>query len=925
VSTAILVTKLFIPPPRPELVHRLGLIKRLNKGLDRKLTLISAPAGFGKTTLVSAWLGNLKSETEGSQTTYQISWLSLDAGDNDPIRFLTYLVTALRQAEEGNISIGGGAMSMLQAPQPPPVDAILTSLINDIATIPGNIIFVLDDYHLIEEQPNHAAIVYLLEHLPPQLHLVIATREDPRLNLPRLRARNQLTELRAADLRFTPSESAEFLNQVMGLKLSTEDIAVLETRTEGWIAGLQLAAISMRRRTNTTSFIQSFSGSHRLVLDYLLEEVLTQQLESVQTFLLQTAILDRLTGSLCDALTDQDNGQETLDTLERANLFIVPLDDERCCFRYHHLFGDLLRQRLCNTQPEQVSVLHNRASVWYEKNRFYDDAIEHALHAEDFQRSANLIEEQADALWQRGEHGKLRRWLEDIPVNVFKSKLQLCIFRAYYLQSSGQHFEGEQLIQEIEKALEISSDSESESPQPEWLQLQESKRVKLRGRLVVVQALIDAINGNVPGIIQHANQALENLPEQDWAWRSMVAFALGDAYSFLGDMAASYQARFKAVRACEAAGNIFYIIVANLKLASTLREQGELLWTLDVCQQQMQSAHEYGLSKASPVGCLLALWGEVLAELNDLDGAIQQAQNGVEIAERGGNLQILGFSYLYLMRVLLSKGDLAGAEEIIRKVAHLDRETNVPPWLTNQMATWQARIWLIQDELGAASQWAEECGLSISGEPKILAEVDFLLLFGYIMLARILIAQNRLDEATNLLQGLFEPAEKGGRVTRVIEILVLQALALQAQGDTDQAVTNLERALILAESRGFVRIFVDEGPPMSRLLYEALNREIKPEYVSRLLKAFPIDVPEQTDSSRTQGSQSGLLEPLSERELNVLQLIAEGLTNPEIAARLVLSLHTIKTHTRNIYGKLDAHNRTEAVAKARVLGILPFT
>jgi LuxR family maltose regulon positive regulatory protein len=917
----LLTTKLYIPSTRPEIVHRTRLLEQLNEGLHRKLTLISAPAGFGKTTLVTEWLDSLRLDAKKeNQIENRIAWFSLDEGDNDPTRFLAYFITALNQIEGIDAALGKGALSMLQSPQPPPTESILTSLINELAAIKVRIIVVLDDYHLIEAQPIHDALTFLLEYLPPRMHTVIATREDPHLPLSRLRVRGQLTELRAADLRFTSSEAAEFLNQVMGLNLSEEDTKELETRTEGWIAGLQLAAISFKGHRDTTSLIKSFTGSHRLVLDYLIEEVLEQQLESVQTFLLQTAILNRLTDSLCDALTGQDNGQQTLEYLEQANLFIVPLDNERCWYRYHHLFADLLLQRLHQTQPEQLPILHRRASEWYEQNRFVDEAIEHALHAEDYERSAHLIEDQADVLWQRGDHGKLRAWLEVIPVEFILSRPLLSIYRAYYLHSSGQHDEGDHLLNEAEKFLETNNDLSDDSSKINQDVLSEDEREKLLGRFELIRALIYTFNGDVPGMIQHANQALEYLPEQDMTWRSLAAFTLGDAYSYLGDMAASYQARAEALRACEGAGDVYYTIVAGLKLASTLKEQGKLQQTMELCQRQVQLANKYGFSQTGPVGCLKALWGDVLAELNDLERAILQAMKGVQITERSGNLTILGYSYLYLLRVLHSQGDLTGAQEIIQKVAHLNRETKVPPWLTDMMANWQARIWLERGELEAASQWVAKRSIDLS---KIPEKIDYLLLFDYIMLARILIAQNKLNEAKGLLQSLVEPAEKGGRMTSVIEILILQALAYQSEGNTSQAMVPLKRALNLAEPLGYIRIFVDEGQPMARLLYEAISRGIASDYVRRLLAAIAVPEQGQIDPPKSKAPDSVYVEPLSEREIEVLQLIAEGLTNPEIASKLYLSLNTVKVHTRNIYGKLGVNNRTQAAALARALGILP--
>jgi LuxR family maltose regulon positive regulatory protein len=950
VATPLLQTKLHIPSPRPELVARPRLIDRLNAGLGnslgfaRKLTLASAPAGFGKTTLVSEWVQALGRAT----VPIAIAWLSLDESDNDPTRFLTYLIAALQTAlQTSETEIGQGALSALQSTQPPPAEGILTTLINEIAAISDQIVFVLDDYHLIDAQPIHDALAFLLRRLPSRLHLVISTREDPPLPLARLRARGQLTELRATDLRFTSSEAAAFLNQAMGLDLSAEDVAALERRTEGWIAGLQLAAISMQGRKDVAGFIQSFTGSHHYVLDYLVEEVLEQQSESVQAFLLQTSILDRLTGPLCDtvcfgtaetpsssegtALTDQGDGQATLEMLERANLFVIPLDEERRWYRYHHLFADLLRQRLWQSPPPflssptggPIAELQRRASVWYEENGFIDEAIEHTLRAEDFERAATLIEENVDAIWQRGEHIKSRRWLARLPLELVFAKPHLCVLHAWDLFAGGQQDAAEQSLQAAERALDASADHTTETSSMERDQLPGSKEMQIQGRAAAIRAFLAFYRGDVQAIQKYSRQALEYLPKQDLTWRSAATVALGDAYSFVGDMPAAYRVRLEALEASKAAGNTYMTLIASMKLAVTMRQRGRLDHVIEICQQQMQLASKSGLSQTAVAGGLLAVWGEILAESNDLDGAIHQAKKGTELTERGGDVAMLGWSYLCLTRVLFTRGDMSGAEAVIQRVENTAREHDLPPWIVSLMATWQARIWLAQDMLDAASRWVAERELDTDGDPTSMNEKE------YMVLARILIAQGRLDEATTLLQRLLEATETGGRTSRVIEVLLLQALAFQAGGNTDQAITALGRAFTLAEPGGYIRVFADEGPPMARLLYEALTRGIAPDYVRRLLAAFPLAQPEPAADSEqatpleTQGSKSDLIEPLSEREAEVLELVAEGLTNQEIASRLFLSQHTIKAHTRNIYGKLGVHNRTEAVARCRALGILP--
>ena len=456
-SVSILLTKLFIPPTRPELVTRSRLIDQLNHNLHRKLTLISAPAGFGKTTLVTDWL---QSQGDDTLSPFLLGWLALDEGDNDVVRFLTYLITALNRIRGLETKIGVGALNMIQSPQPTPPETILITVINELSMVTDKIVLILDDYHLIDSQQVHESLNFLIENLPPQLHLVITTREDPPIPISRLRARGQLNELRALDLRFTGEETAVFLNQVIGLNLSAANIAALETRTEGWITGLQMAAISMRGSQNVESFIASFAGSHRFVLDYLIEEVLEQQSEEIETFLLQTAILDRLTGSLCDAVrfgatevSGQENGQATLEALERTNLFIIPLDDARQWYRYHHLFADLLRQRLRQTHPNQISTLLHRASIWYEAQGLADEAIEYAFRSGDLDRSADLVAREVEAVWKRGEHEKLRRWLNVLEVETIHSKPILAFFLAWVQFVSGQQDLAETSLLATELAL----------------------------------------------------------------------------------------------------------------------------------------------------------------------------------------------------------------------------------------------------------------------------------------------------------------------------------------------------------------------------------------------------------------------------------------------------------------------------------------
>ena len=509
--TPLLATKLYIPPLRPNVVSRPRLLERLNEGLHRKLTLISAPAGFGKTTLLSAWV-------EGIDR--QVAWLSLDEGDSDPARFLTYLVAALQTIAP---NIGEGVMRVLQSPQPPPIESILTALLNEITTIPDHFVLVLDDYHVLDAKPIDNALTFLLEHLPPQMHLVIATREDPQLPLARLRARDTLTELRVTDLRFTPSEAAGFLNQVMGLDLSAEDITALETRTEGWIAGLQLAAISMQGQKDTTSFITSFTGSHHFVLDYLVEEVLQQQPERVQNFLLRTSILDRLCGSLCDAVLLDPNasGQATLEYLERANLFIVPLDNERRWYRYHHLFADLLRQRLHQStdsstgdERDGVAELHRRASQWYEDNSLTIEAFHHAVAANDVERAERLVEGEGMPLQFRGPMISVLNWLESLPTTILDARPSLWVTYASALTMTGQPISSvEEKLQAAEAALQEAE--------------QDDKTRDLVGHIAAIRAMLAIPANQVETMIAQSRRALEYLHPNNLPVRATAALDAG--------------------------------------------------------------------------------------------------------------------------------------------------------------------------------------------------------------------------------------------------------------------------------------------------------------------------------------------------------------------------------------------------------------
>jgi LuxR family maltose regulon positive regulatory protein len=912
-STPILATKLYVPAPQPRVVPRPRLIERLNEGLHRKLTLISAPAGFGKTTLLGEWLAGCGRPA---------AWLSLDEGDNDPTRFLAYLVAALRTVAT---DIGEGVLGALQSPQPPPTETILTALLNEINAIPDNFVVVLDDYHLIDARPIDDALAFLLEHLPPRMHLVVATREDPHLPLSRLRVRGQMSELRAAYLRFTPSEAAEFLVGVMGLSLSAEDIAALEDRTEGWIAGLQLAALSMRGREDVAGFIRAFAGDNRYVVDYLVEEVLQRQPERVRSFLLQTSILERLSGPLCDAVTGREGSNALLEALERGNLFVVPLDDRRHWFRYHHLFADVLRARLMEEQPDRAPTLHRRASEWYERNGSPTDAIRHALAAEDFERAAGLVELAALEMLGSSQETLYRR-LMALPDEVVRVRPVLSVYYAFALLGRGGFEAFDAHLRDAERWLATSAETSErrEAPSVDMVVVDEVAFRSLPGTIAVARAYHAGALGDVFCAADHARRALDLLPDDDHLWRGAAASLLGIAYWTSGDLEAAYRSFADGVSHQQMTGQVRFQIAGTYILADIRIAQGRLNEAVRTYEQSLQVATEQGEPVWGTANLYVGL-SELHRERGDLEAAKQHLLRSKELGEHVVGLPETRYRwYVAMARIKEAQGDLDGALDLLDEAERQYVESPDPD--VRPVAALKTRVWVAQGRLTEALGWTRERGLPADDDLSYLRE------FEHITLARVLLARYKSDreeryihEAMELLERLLIAAEEGGRMGSVIEILVLQALAHEAQGDSPAALVPLERALSLAEPEGYVRIFVDEGLPMARLLYEALSQGVESDYIRRLLAAFPVAESEQTASSPMRGSKSELVEPLSERELEVLQLIAEGLTNQEVATELYLSLHTVKVHARNIFTKLAVKNRAQAVARGRALGILSQT
>lgn len=899
-ATPILATKLYVPPFRANGVLRPRLSERLDAGLRSRLILVSAPAGFGKTTAVSEWAADCS--RLGPEV--HPAWLSLDEEDGDPTRFLAYLVAALQTVAA---DIGETALGMLQSPQPPPVESMLAALLNEITTLPYEVVLFLDDYHLVESEPVDEALAFMLEHMPSQLHVVIATREDPRLPLARWRARGQLTEVRAADLRFTAAEAAEFLNRVMNLDLSAEDVAALETRTEGWIAGLQLAALSIQGRPDAAVFIQAFTGSNRFVLDYLAEEVLQRQPQRTRSFLLETSILDKLCGPLCDAVTVQKRGKETLERLERDNLFVVPLDDERRWYRYHHLFADVLQAHLLEEQPDQLLTLHKRASEWYEQNDSRPDAVRHALFAEDFEWAADLIERAGSSLVTSSQTAMWLNWARSLPDELIRARPVLSVWHAYALLGTGELEAAETRLTDAERWLEPGPG------QPPVAVDQEELR-SLLATIGVARAYRAHSLGDVPGTVKHAQRVLDLLPEGDHLRREQAIALMGMTYWTSGDLEATDRLFVDYSQRQVAAGNILVAISAMSVLPDIRPALGRLRKAVDALTGLLQVVVDQGEPLPPEAADLYRGLGELVLEQGDLATASAHLQRSRELGEQG-ELPVWRWRWCVAQaRLREAAGDPEGALGLLDEAQRLFIRTPLPD--ARPLAALKARIWARQDRVPEALEWAREQCLSVDDNLSYLRE------FEHVTLARVLIAQYEREQAAGaphdalrLLERLLRAAEQGGRMGSAIEILALQALAHQAHGDTSSALAPLERALSLAEPDGYVQIFVNEGMPMARLLREAASRGVASNVARRLLAAFP-----STEEARSAERK----ELLSDREIEVLQHIAAGLTNQEIAARLYLSLYTVKAHARSIYDKLDAHSRTQATARARELGILPL-
>ena len=865
------------------------------------LSLVSAPAGFGKATLLAQWC---------VQSDRPVAWLSLEGEDNDPTRFLAYLIAALQTLDA---RVGTTALAMLRTPQPPSAEAVLAVLINDlIDRDAGDFARVLDDYHVISADALQRGMSFLWEHLPPHMHLILAARADPPLPLARLRARGQLSELRAADLRFDSAETSAFLQAVMGLDLTREAIATSEQRTEGWIVGLQLAALSLRGRADVAAFLAGFTGSHRYVLDYLSEEVLARQSAPVQQFLLHTSILDRLSAPLCDAVMGQEGSQAILEALERANLLVVALDEERGWYRYHHLFAEMLRRHLQQREPTLVPQLHRRASAWYEQHELLIEAVQHALAVSDVELAARLIEPIALPLLLQGQVYTELEWMNALPESLVQARPFLCLYHAVFLAFTNQLEAAEVRLQEAERSLQQEMPAEQART--------------IRGYVLNIRARIASFTGDIPHAIALARQSLNLLPEAEINPRTGSMVVMAHAYLVSGDVTPATEHEIAAAHAVIRASINVIAIIGSITLLGRLHVlQGRLRLAATTYQQVMQAVPKPEVLQTMHSSlCYYFGLGDLLREWNDLEAAEHYLAQGVALVKETLSVEpfVAVLGYAALARLEQVRGNTAAALATLDALVQLAEQRHFPAHLTTLEAAVRAQLELTQGHPASAIRWADASGLSSKDEDlPYPREVE------YLALVRVRIAQGREDpaalflrDALHLLDRLLKDAEPKARMSSVLEILVLRTLALEVQGKRTEALATLERALVLAEPEGYIRLFVDEGPPMQALLHHALACGIQPGYIATLLSAFV----EQNVSNLPLSSPrpSALREQLTEREREVLRLLLEGASNHEIARRLVLSVNTVKRHVYNLCGKLGVQSHTQAIARARTLNLL---
>jgi len=894
---ALLATKLYLPRPRPGQVPRPRLLAQLDEGLARGLVLVCAPAGYGKTVLLADWAGH---------SGRPVAWLSLDAGDNDPVRFWRHVVAALDRARPG---IGERVAPLLGAPAPSSFQGLVTALINDLAA--DETLLVLDDYHLIGSPQVHESLAFLAERRPAGMCVVLASRSDPPLALARLRARGQLTEIRIAELRFRPAEAGELLQHAVSA-LPDPSVAALAARTEGWAAGLQLAALSLRGHEDAAAFVAAFTGSHRYVLDYLAEEVLERQGEQLRMFLLETSVLDRLSGPLCNAVTGGEGSQALLEDAERSGLFLIPLDEVRGWWRYHHLFADLLRARLQAEHPGRVPELHRNAAGWYAEHGPADDTIGHAMAAGDMPWAARLIEQHFDEFCLlRGEVATIQSWLSGLPAEVVRSRPRLLLAQAHMAATSGRI----EAVEALLEAAERTPGEPADEPFEPTAGRAASRLVNLPALTTLHRGYLAQLRGDAEATAAYAAQMLaETKPGERMLSYSALGLLAGAEW-LRGRLEAAEDAFTSTVTGWRETGQVTLTAWGWYELARIRHAQGRLDAAALTCEQALDSLVRPGRPQPA-AGPSYAGLAEIAYQRDELGQALQHATEGIALCRQFVYTTPLANGLATLAMIRQATGDPAGALEAITEA---EQASSGPAGLFNPVPAQRARLLLAQGDLPAAARFVQDNGLRPGDEPAYPRES------GHLVLARILLAEGRYGQALSLLDRLHAAATAQNRTGSLIEIGALRALALAATGEGAVAVTALAGALALACPQGYVRVFADEGPPMAVLLGRLIAAqragqaaaEIPLGYLARLQRAFGSGRP------ASDPVPSGIVDPLTSRELEVLEMLAAGRSNQVIARELVVTLDTVKKHVGHVLGKLGAANRTEAVARARELGLIP--
>ncbi len=883
--TPILSTKLYIPPVRPEIVSRPRLIERLNVGLGHKLTLISAPAGFGKTTLASAWVHQLQESKD-----IACAWVSLDESDNDPVRFFEYLIAALQQVDQ---ELGQAMRSLLGTVQMPATSSLMTLLINDVASLDNALVLVLDDYHVIESASVHEAVTFLLEHAPPRMHVIITARGEPPLPLARLRARGLVTDVRPEMLRFTLPETGAFMERVLGVTLAADTLSVLETKTEGWVAGLQLAALSMRDKPDMDAFMATFGGDNRHVVDYLIGDVLSRLPDTLRSFLLHTCVLDRLTAPLCNALTGRDDGQQHLRDLEQANLFVIALDERRTWYRYHALFAEFLRAT--QSDPLTQAAQHRTAADWFAAARLWPDAVRHALaYSEatgEMAVSARIIADAIPTMVQDGALTTGLRWLETLPDDVIETYGELLLYKGWVLVFLGR-------LDATAECIAI-------------LQRRPPADTALRGRFVGLRAFLLLFRGEDAKALKLAQEALTLLADDDLFFRSTVMSILGDAQEAVGDRAGAAETYRAVQRISEPLGHIIIASYAVASLAIVLEMQGKLDAAIDLCQR---TAARYVDTRGRPLPTTGVIYLQLALHLytaNALDAAQQALAVGLDLCRQLDLSDYVVDGLLIQALLHAADGDTVGGLAALRQARALAVQAELYTEI-DELEALAALLHLARGDLAAAERWATTANLPLADSPDPQREL------AYTAYLHLLIVQERLDEAETLLQSLEQFTRKAAYCGPLINVLLLRAVVCQARGDTAGALHYLDQAVTWAAPGGYVRPFVDLGVWIADLLVKVAGRA--PTFVRAVLDALA-GVPGVEAAAVEDAAAPVLVEPLSERELDVLRLVAAGLSNRQVGEQLFIATSTVRKHLEHIYGKLGVHNRTEAAARARDLGL----